>query len=57
MESILDRYAREGRDLRASEPRDLIERVKDVCRLRRLPLALNEELLDIAWKGYFGMSE
>src|SRR5206468_4824716 len=31
MERLLERYGTEGRDLRASEPRDLIERVRDIC--------------------------
>ena len=52
--SILDRYRAEQRDLRASEPRDLIERARDICRLRRQPFELNQEILDSAWRGYFG---
>lgn len=31
---LLQRYESEGRELRASEPRDLIERCRDVCTLR-----------------------
>ncbi len=54
MRSVLKRYKDEGRELRASEPRDLIERVKDICQLRREPFMLNEENMHIAWTAYFG---
>jgi predicted ATPase with chaperone activity len=54
VKSVLERYQAEGRHRRASEPRDLIERARDICRLRHQPLELNEEVLDVAWRGYFG---
>ena len=54
IDGILNRYKAEQRELRASEPRDLIERARDICRLRRTPFELNEEILDWAWEGYFG---
>jgi len=54
MKHLLHRYQDEGRELRASEPRDLIERVKDICQLKRQPFVLNEENLDMAWTAYFG---
>jgi predicted ATPase with chaperone activity len=54
LETLLERYAKEERMLRASEPRDLIERARDTCLLRHQPLELNQEVLDVAWRGYFG---
>jgi hypothetical protein len=54
VEHILDRYRREGRELRGCEPRDLIGRVQDICQLRRQPLELNVKLVDLAWVSYFG---
>jgi hypothetical protein len=51
---LLDRYRAEGRELRCCEPRDLIDRVHDICRFRDAPPALTEELLSRAWVGYFG---
>jgi predicted ATPase with chaperone activity len=54
IEALLERYRHEGRDLRGCEPRDLIGRVQDICRLRRQPLELSDELLDLAWASYFG---
>jgi predicted ATPase with chaperone activity len=54
LKSLLRRYQEEGRELRASEPRDLIERVKDICLLRRQPFVLSEENIALAWTAYFG---
>jgi hypothetical protein len=51
---LLQRYRDEGRELRACEPRDLINRVRDVCSMRQQPIQLTRPLLDIAWSGYFG---
>ena len=54
---ILARYETEGRELRCCEPRDLIERARDICHFRNQPLELTEEILDLAWFGYFGHME
>jgi predicted ATPase with chaperone activity len=54
---VLKRYEVEGRELRASEPRDLIERVRDWCRARRRPFRLDEEALATAWRAYFGLTD
>ena len=52
--ALLERYRVERRRLRCCEPRDLIERARDVCSYRGEPLELSKEVLDLAWKGYFG---
>ena len=54
---LLNRYQAEGRELRCCEPRDLIERARDICKFRGQPLELNDEILDIAWTGYFGSQQ
>ena len=54
IEQLLARYTKENRDLRSSEPRDLIERSRDICKLRDLPFQLTSQVLDVAWAGYFG---
>jgi hypothetical protein len=54
VEGLLGRYRAEGRELRACQPRDLIERSRDVCRFHNKPLELTREVLDVAWTGYFG---
>lgn len=51
---LLERYHRENRELRCCEPRDLLGRVYDMCHLRRLPMQIDNELLDVAWTTYFG---
>lgn len=52
--SLLQRYKKENRDLRSCEPRDLLERCRDICRLRKQRLILSQELVDEAWRAYFG---
>ncbi len=54
MAEVLERYRRENRDLRCSECRDLIERMKDLARYYGRPLQLNSESLEVAWRGFFG---
>jgi predicted ATPase with chaperone activity len=51
---LLERYRSEGRELRSCEPRDLIERAVDICRYRGRPLELDDDVVDLAWTGYFG---
>jgi hypothetical protein len=54
LDGLLERYRAQGRELRACEPRDLIERARDICRLHGRTLELTPEVLDLAWIGYFG---
>jgi hypothetical protein len=51
---LIERYAAEGRPLRSCEPRDLIERARDFCAFHGRPFQIDEEVLDLAWRGYFG---
>lgn len=51
---LLDRYRVEKRPMRSCEPRDLIERARDICTYKGLPLDLSPAVMDLAWKGYFG---
>jgi hypothetical protein len=53
---LMQRYRGEERPLRCCDPRDLIERVRDICRFHRRKAVLSDELVDLAWKGYFGES-
>lgn len=52
---IFAQYHAEGRPMRGCEPRDLLERVRDICRFRHLPLQLTQHTLQLAWRGYFGI--
>jgi hypothetical protein len=54
VERLLERYATEERELRGCEPRDLIERARDFCRFTGRPADLNDEVMALAWAGYFG---
>jgi hypothetical protein len=54
LSGVLARYREENRELRASEPRDLIERAKDICKLHGRPLELSKDVMETAWRGYFG---
>ena len=54
IEHLLERYRAQNRELRSCEPRDLIERARDICRFRGRPLELTTKVLDLAWVGYFG---
>ena len=54
LDYVLERYRAEDRSPRACEPRDLIDRVGDICRFAGEAPALTEEHLDLAWTGYFG---
>src|SRR5579885_416755 len=54
IEQLLERYRAQNRELRACEPRDLIERARDICRFHNRPLELTPKVLDLAWSGYFG---
>jgi hypothetical protein len=54
IEGLIDRYRAEKRPFRCCEPRDLIERARDYCTYRSQTLELSQEILDIAWTGYFG---
>ena len=56
IERLLGRYRDQGRELRACEPRDIIERARDICKFRGKPLELADEVVDLAWVGYFGNS-
>jgi predicted ATPase with chaperone activity len=54
VDGLVARYGREQRDMRACQPRDLVDRCRDICRHENRQLALTAELLDRAWLYYFG---
>lgn len=51
---LLHKYQTEGRIPKACDPRDLIDRAIDRCRLQRQPVKLTEQGLEVVWSGYFG---
>jgi predicted ATPase with chaperone activity len=54
LENLFEWYRNEERPLRGCEPRDLIERARDICAYRGLSPQLNDEIIETAWRGYFG---
>ncbi len=56
LDYVLRRYAGEARLMKACEPRDLINRVSDICIFQGSEPRLTTELLDLAWRNYFGTS-
>jgi MoxR-like ATPase len=54
IDGLLERYRSQNRELRACEPRDLIERARDICRFHSRQFELTPKVLDLAWTGYFG---
>lgn len=55
MAYVLNRYRSTNKELRACEPRDIIERVRDICAHHQRPLTLDEAHIKLAWEGYFGV--
>jgi hypothetical protein len=54
IQRLLARYEADQRELRACEPRDIIERARDICHYQGRPFVLSDEVIDLAWTGYFG---
>jgi hypothetical protein len=57
VDRLLSRYGMEERELRCCEPRDLIERARDICRFTGRPATLDDAVMELAWTGYFGTRE
>ena len=51
---MLHKYGVEGRPMKCCEPRDLINRMSDICTFEGRPLQLTRALMDAAWGNYFG---
>ena len=56
LDHVLNNYMIEHRQMKACEPRDLLDRVTDLCLFEGRTLELNPKLLDVAWRNYFGAS-
>jgi len=54
LQTLLNRYRLENREMKSCEPRDLVERCLDICRYEHLQKKLTSELLERAWRNYFG---
>ena len=56
LDHILNNYMIEHRQMKACEPRDLLDRVTDICLFEGRTLELSPKLVDVAWRNYFGAS-
>lgn len=56
LDHILNNYMIEHRQMKACEPRDLLDRITDICLFEGRTLELNPKLIDVAWRNYFGAS-
>ena len=56
LDHVLGKYGEEGRPMKSCEPRDLLNRVNELCLFEGRPLRLTPELIDLAWRNYFGVT-
>jgi hypothetical protein len=54
LDYILKKYAAEHRVMKGCEPRDLLNKVNDICIFEGRPPHLTTQLIDLAWGNYFG---
>jgi hypothetical protein len=52
---LLDKYGEERREMKACEPRDLVERCLDICKYENLPREIKLDIMERAWNSYFGI--
>ena len=53
---IISKYKAEQRMMKGCEPRDILDRATDLCVFEGRPLVLTNEIVDTAWRNYFGTS-
>ena len=51
---LLAKYAAQNRVMKGCEPRDLLNKVNDICLFEGMAVKLTPDLLDLAWGNYFG---
>ena len=51
---LLHKYGEEDRPMKCCEPRDLLNRMSDICSLEGRALQVSPALIDAAWGNYFG---
>ena len=56
LDHILMKYRVERRQMKGCEPRDLLDRATDICKFENHKLHLTPQIIDIAWRNYFGTS-
>jgi hypothetical protein len=56
LDHVLNKYRIEHRQMKGCEPRDLLDRITDLCLFDGHSLALTAAVIDVAWRNYFGAS-
>ena len=56
LDHILMKYRVERRQMKGCEPRDLLDRATDICLFEKHSLKLTPQIVDVAWRNYFGTS-
>jgi MoxR-like ATPase len=56
LEHLVTKYRVERRQMKGCEPRDLLDRATDICLFEAQRLELTPQVIDIAWRNYFGTS-
>jgi len=56
LDHILTKYRVEHRQMKGCEPRDIMDRVTDICLFEGQKLELTPKVVDVAWRNYFGTS-
>ena len=56
LDHVVNKYRIERRQMKGCEPRDLLDRVTDLCMFEGQSLELTTQAVDVAWRNYFGTS-
>ena len=56
LDHILSKYRIERRQMKGCEPRDLLDRATDICLFEGNKINLTPQVMDVAWRNYFGTS-
>ncbi len=54
LDYLLHKYGDDNRAMKSCEPRDLLNRISDICTLEGSPFQISTTLIDVAWGNYFG---
>jgi hypothetical protein len=54
LDHILAKYRVERRQMKGCEPRDILDRATDICKFENHSLDLTPQIVDVAWRNYFG---
>jgi hypothetical protein len=54
LDHILKKYQAERRQMKGCEPRDIMDRATDICKFENHSLELTPQIVDSAWRNYFG---